>query len=396
MKKKKLIFISEALWVGGIETALVNLLNRLDYDRYDVTCLILRDYQDMVPRITPKCRLLVAERQHAVTFSESYRYKRLYNLMEEPQHASALRRLVWHLLRFLLRAPEMRLYARYVREQLADEQFDAAIIYSDRTAEVAVRAVQAQKFLMFYHHGAMRREYHDGYGYRKSEAVVAVSELLAERLRAFVPQYADKIIAIHNLVNVREIVEYSKAIPEIVFPDDCFNVVSCGRVAKEKGLDLAVAACAELVVSGYPELHWWIVGSGPAEAELRQQIQILHMENHIHMLGMQSNPYPYIRQADLFVQPSKIESFGLTVLEAMILGEPVLATRTDGASELISDGVNGKLCDISVQSIVGAIRSLIEHPEELERYRRELRNYNYEARNEAVMERMYALFDAVQ
>ena len=45
--KKKLIFITEALWIGGIETALVNLLNRLDYDRYNVTCLILRDCQEM-------------------------------------------------------------------------------------------------------------------------------------------------------------------------------------------------------------------------------------------------------------------------------------------------------------------------------------------------------------
>ena len=58
--KKKLIFIAEALWIGGIEMALVNLLNRLDYDRYDVTCLILRDCQDMACRITPKCRLILS------------------------------------------------------------------------------------------------------------------------------------------------------------------------------------------------------------------------------------------------------------------------------------------------------------------------------------------------
>lgn len=92
--KKKLIFITEALWIGGIETALVNLLNRLDYDRYDVTCLILRDCQEMAYRITPQSRLIVSDRQHAVTFREGYRYKRMYNLMEEPQHASNLRRLI--------------------------------------------------------------------------------------------------------------------------------------------------------------------------------------------------------------------------------------------------------------------------------------------------------------
>ena len=57
--KKKLIFITEALWIGGIETALVNLLNRLDYDRYEVTCLILRDSQELAGRITPQCLSLI-------------------------------------------------------------------------------------------------------------------------------------------------------------------------------------------------------------------------------------------------------------------------------------------------------------------------------------------------
>ena len=96
--KKKILFISEALWIGGIETALVNLLNRLDYDRYDVTCLILRDSQEMAPRITTKCRLLVADRQHTVSFPEAYAHRRMYNLMEEPQGATALRRLIWRCL----------------------------------------------------------------------------------------------------------------------------------------------------------------------------------------------------------------------------------------------------------------------------------------------------------
>ena len=52
--KKKILFISEALWIGGIETALVNLLNRMDYEKYDVTCLVVRGSLDIADRITPK------------------------------------------------------------------------------------------------------------------------------------------------------------------------------------------------------------------------------------------------------------------------------------------------------------------------------------------------------
>ena len=60
--KKKIIFVSQALWIGGIETALVNLINKLDYNKYDVTCLITENYLDMAERLTKNCRLIVADR----------------------------------------------------------------------------------------------------------------------------------------------------------------------------------------------------------------------------------------------------------------------------------------------------------------------------------------------
>ncbi len=69
--KRKLIFITEALWIGGIESALVNLLNRIDYEKYDVTCLVLRGSLDLADRMPPECRLIVADRQHPVTFGEA-------------------------------------------------------------------------------------------------------------------------------------------------------------------------------------------------------------------------------------------------------------------------------------------------------------------------------------
>ena len=305
--KKKLIFITEALWIGGIEAALVNLLNRLDYTRYDITCLILRDCQDLASRITAPCRLIVSDRQHPVSFSTAYPHSRMYNLMEEPQNPTKLRRLIWRMLRLCLRAPEARRYAAYVKEQLGDVHFDTAIIYSDRVAEIAVRAVPADRFLMFYHHGAMRREYHDEYGYRRAERIIAVSEALAEKLRAFRPRYGEKIIAIHNLIDIAGVREKSLETPSICFPKDCFNLVSCGRLSPAKGMDLAVHACARLVQQGHTRIHWWIVGGGPEERALRELIREKGLEDYVTLLGMQSNPYPYIRQADLYVQPSRFE-----------------------------------------------------------------------------------------
>ena len=73
---------------------------------------------------------------------------------------------------------------------------------------------------------------------------------------------------------------------------------------------------------------------------------------------MKKNPYPYIARADLFVQPSRVEAFGLTIAEAMVLGVPVLSTQTDGAKEIFADKDNGLLCKISGEDIFKCIQKL--------------------------------------
>ena len=389
--KRKLIFITEALWIGGIESALVNLLNRIDYEKYDVTCLVLRDSLDLADRMPPECRLIVADRQYPVTFGEAYKYKRMYNLMEEPQHATKLRRFIWKAFCAFLRAPEARLYAAYVKKQLGEEHFDTAIIYSDRVAETAVRAVNADKFLMFYHHGAMRREYHDTYGYKKAEKIIAVSELLAEKLKKYRPQYAEKIIAVNNLIDIERIKRMSAEEPETKFPKERFNIVSCGRLSEAKGMDIAASACGELVSAGFTNIRWWIVGGGPEEDALREQIAKLHLEEYVMLLGMRSNPYPYIRMADLYVQPSRFEGHCVTVMEARILAKPILATK-NAAREQINDGCDGMLCDTDASSIAGGIRVLIEHSELREKFKKALEHQDFDAANERIMQRLYSLF----
>ena len=78
---------------------------------------------------------------------------------------------------------------------MKNQKFDTAIIYSDVVAETAVKGIKADKFIMFYHHGAMRKVYHDKYGYKKSNKIIAVSHSQAEALRDFRHQYKNKIIA---------------------------------------------------------------------------------------------------------------------------------------------------------------------------------------------------------
>ena len=98
---------------------------------------------------------------------------------------------------------------------------------------------------------------------------------------------------------------------------------------------MALEACARLIQLGYRDVKWWIVGGGPQLGMLREKVEQLHLQEHVVFTGMRENPYPYIRRADLYVQPSRVESFGLTVCEALLLGRQVIATSTDGARALL-------------------------------------------------------------
>ncbi len=391
--KKKIIFASQALWIGGIETALVNLINKLDYNKYDVTCLITQNYLDMAERLTKNCRLIVADRNSPVTFTEPYKFKRLFNILEEPQGATRFRRFIWRVLNILFKALEMHLYAGYIKKQLKGESFDTAVIYSDRVAEIAVKAIKAKKFLMFYHHGAIRKEYHDCYGYKKGEKVIAVSDNIAKNLKAYRKKYSDKIVVVNNVIDIASITEKSKEtiIETELFPKNKFNIVSCGRLSHVKGLNFAVEAISKLVQEGYEDINWYIVGGGPIEKELKEQIAALKMDNHIFMLGMKSNPYPYMKKCDLFIQPSIFEGYSLSIMEAKVLGTPILASKA-AAGNQIKSGIDGFLCDTNTESVYENILRLYKNRKQLENCKKALIECDFNNINQKIISQLQEMF----
>ena len=251
--KKHILFTSEALWIGGIETALLNLLNRINYDKYDVTLLLQWAIFDgnMRQQVPSQCRIITCDRSNA-----AYRYNRLYHLTEASENPSRLHRaMMWAVP--VIKWVENRLYIRYIREHMKAEHFDTCVIYSDRTAEIAVRAVRADKYLMFYHHGAMRKAWHDEIGYRKAARIIAVSKGVEEKLRAFRPKYAHKMTTVHNLIDIEGIcAKADVSIPESFDKTHC-HIVSCGRVSYEKGICVSFGLSSDLFSD------WLQGGCGP-------------------------------------------------------------------------------------------------------------------------------------
>lgn len=388
--KKKLIFVTEALWIGGIETALINLLNRIDYNQYEVTLLVCKAALELKNRVPSECKLIIIDRDNAYSTHRKYPFSKLYHLTEQSEHPSALHKaFMW--LTPVVKWIENELFIRYVRAEISGQKYDTAIIYSDRVAEITIRGIAADKYLMFYHNALMEKRYHDEIAYKKCDAIIAVSQTKADELKAYRPQYADKIIVIHNLVDIDRIIAASKEKMAISYPVDAFNIVTCGRLAHQKGIDWAILACRQLLDAGYHSIQWWVVGGGPDESKLRKQIQSVGVEEHFHLLGMQNNPYPYIANADLYVQPSRYENYSVVILEAMVLQKQILAT-IPAAKDQIKHGVSGYLCIAQVDKLAEGIEYLYLHSEEREKYQAYLQEHSLDEENSKIMEELYQLF----
>jgi glycosyltransferase involved in cell wall biosynthesis len=142
---------------------------------------------------------------------------------------------------------------------------------------------------------------------------------------------------------------------------DNFNgikILTIGRLAHQKGYDLALEACKNLKEKGI-DFRWYVLGMGPLQQEIEKYIEDHQLQTNFILLGVKSNPYPYIKDADLYVQTSKFEGFGLAIAEARMLNIPVVTTRFDAVYSQMIDGKNGLVVDMTAEGVTNGILKLI-------------------------------------
>lgn len=192
--------------------------------------------------------------------------------------------------------------------------------------------------------------------YRGADAIVATSEGVAADLAQNygVPRW--KIRILHNPVDLDAI---AQAAAEPIAPElagDQPVVAAAGRLAGVKNYPLLINAVAELK-STLP-VYVWILGEGPDRAVLEALAEQHGVGALVRFLGFQKNPWRYIARADAFALTSAYEGFGNVLIEAMACGTPVIATRSPGTIEIITDQ-NGILVDHDARSVADAIRRLL-------------------------------------
>ena len=113
--------------------------------------------------------------------------------------------------------------------------------------------------------------------------------------------------------------------------------------------------------------------------EIEQKIAEMGLQACLCLEGSQPNPYPYIKQADLYVQPSYYEAYSTTVTEAKILAKPIIVTDVGGMRDQLSDTVNGMIVPISAEKITDAVLRVMNAPELAARFRAALEKERFDA-----------------
>lgn len=226
----------------------------------------------------------------------------------------------------------------------------------------------------------------------KMDNIVAVSEGCRDSFLSSLPNVNKKVEIIENILSpefVREQAYQEDITEEIQVKSEKVKLVTVGRLSYAKGIDLAMYALRDLVDQGY-DIEWYVVGYGAQEAELRKLLAELNLEKRFFLLGKKTNPYPYIKACDIYVQPSRYEGKAVTVREAQIIGKPVLITNFSTANSQVRDGVDGIVTEMGINGIANGIKKLIGDKELREKLAENTLKGEYGNRNE--IDKLYALF----
>ena len=176
---------------------------------------------------------------------------------------------------------------------------------------------------------------------------------------------------------------------KIIAHTEMVNLVTVSRLEEGKGIDRAIRVHKRLNDEGIT-FYWYIVGNGTILEKLQQRVRVSGLEDKFIFLGLQINPYPYIKAADIFVLPSYSEGAPVVLAEALSLRRPIVSTNVGNASEQIHSGINGLVVDNSDEALYQGLKSLILNKQLRTKFSKELKKFSYD--NKSIVKKLMGLF----
>lgn len=357
---KKILFVINSLTIGGSEKSLVSLLNCIDYNQYQVDLLMFKKGEDFDKYIPKEVNILDIPDYYKFLNKEKIKIK--------------LSKKIKFILCRLNTSLELRKGKRLQAEQILynnqkivlknlKEQYDVAIAYSQGMPTYFIaEKVNANKKLAWINCDYKITGYDkdlDYTFYKKIDKIIAVSKYCKESIVSVNKEYEKKTEVILDIVNPKLIQKMANE--EEVFTDKTsINILTVARlIIHYKGYDIAIKAAKLLKDDGY-NFKWFVVGEGYHRKDIEDLIEKNGLEDNFILLGKKINPYPYMKNCDIYVQPSRKEGFGLTVVEAKILNKPIVCTKFETSKEIINNEEDGLVVGINAKELYLGIKRYLD------------------------------------
>lgn len=342
--KRKVLFLIESFIVGGAERVLLNLVNAMDKEQFDVTVMAV--FKESVYE-GYNCQFsdaLAPEVHYKYLVDNSNRWKyRLFNIAFN------------------------RLPKKWIHRWMIGTKYDTEVAFYEGlpTLFLAHSSNKKSKKIAWLHYGngfanLSQNDLHTfSYLYDKYNLIVGVSKGVSQNFKNKIG-LSEKVITLYNLIDEEEIIRKSKSfiVPRI---ETGVSFISVGRLCDVKGFDRLLHVCKLLKDEGY-SFYLNIIGAGD-NLSLEKIIASDSMEEYVKLLGNQDNPMPYVRNSDWFICSSRAEAFGMAILESMLIGTPVISTECSGTEELFGNSEFGIRCENSEEGLYKAMKHVLNNPE---------------------------------
>lgn len=390
---KKVLVASFDMEIGGVERSLISLLNNFDYNKHQVDLMLYSHTGELMTQLPNQINVLAeikAYRTFRMSIKQVFKAKQFHigigRLIAKYQASKSKSSEKGH--------QQMQYMWKYTLSALPslEQAYDIAISYLWPHYFVAEK-VKAQKKIAWIHtdFSKIDTDINDDVNiWHKFDHIVAVSMECKNAFTNKYPNLEDKVIVIENIKspNYVRILAKESVLPRFT-RDDRFKVVTVARLSHAKGIDRAVKALHLLKKRGYDNIAWYVVGYGGDEPIVRQLIDKYKLNESFILLGKKMNPYPYMKKADMYVQPSRYEGKAVTVEEAQILAKPVLITNYTTAKSQVNHGVDGMICNQSIEGIADGIEVLYNDFKLRKKLKNNCQTASYENKDE--LEKLYAL-----
>lgn len=348
--KKKILFLIHDLGQGGAEKVLVNLVNNMDHEKFDITVTALFGggvneqflkkeikycsiFQKNIPGNSQFMKILSPAQLHQLFIKEKYDIEISY--LEGPSA------------RIISGCPNSK--TKLVSWIHVEQHTKDAASYAFRSFQESVEC------------------------YEKFHEIVCVSEDVKEDfLHIYSGTNVVKPVVLYNTNETDLILKLKdEPVEKEVFSEGEIRLCGVGKILPNKGFDRLARIHKRLREEGYP-VHTYVLGKGSEREKIEKYLITNHLQESFSFLGYQTNPYKYIAKCDLFVCTSVAEGFSTAATEALIVGTPVITTPVAGMKEMLGENNEyGIITKQNEQSVYENIKSLLEDKEKLNYYKKQ-------------------------